>query len=79
MIFILYSKLNPKLTPADQFDIIKVTTDSVFPLPSEGGNGKKKDVVLVVCSSISNSLSVYVFHSSLFSLTKNLRHCLIKL
>ncbi len=45
----LYRKLEPKLTPADQFDVIKVSTDSVFPLPTPqtgSGSGKKKELIV---------------------------------
>ena len=52
----LSSKLNPKLTPADQFDIIKASTDSVYPLPSPSvvplNGGKKKSEPLMVGPSI---------------------------
>lgn len=55
----IISKLNPKLTPADQFDIIKVSTDSVFPLPlgNISPNMKKKEGGLV---SIINNNNVIV-------------------
>lgn len=36
------AKLNPKLSPADQFDIVKATTDSVLPLPLVAVVTKKK-------------------------------------
>ena len=57
----LSSKLNPKLTPADQFDIIKASTDSVYPLPSPSAvvlnGGKKKPEPLLV------SLIIHSLHS----------------
>ena len=56
----LSSKLNPKLTPADQFDIIKASTDSVYPLPSPSAlplnGGKKKQEPLLVSHSIHVTL-----------------------
>ena len=46
---LLLSKLDPKLSPADQFDVIKVSTDAVYPLPlaNASPNLKKKDVGVV--------------------------------
>ena len=41
------SKLEPFLTEADQFDIIKVTTDYVLPLPALSPNTRKKDITVV--------------------------------
>ena len=60
IIILFSSKLNPKLTPADQFDIIKASTDSVYPLPSplaaSLNGGKKKSEPLFV------SLSIHSLH-----------------
>eukprot|EP00731_Ephydatia_muelleri_P026389 Em0018g489a len=39
-------KLAPRLTDAEQFDMIKVTTDSIFPLPQPVADSKKKDAVV---------------------------------
>ena len=43
------SKLEPKLTAADQFEVIQVSTDSVFPLPLMVSPmiGKKKEIMVV--------------------------------
>ena len=41
------SKLNPRLTEADQFEIIKVTTDSIIPAPTLSPNTKRKDITVV--------------------------------
>ena len=41
----LLSKLEPKFSEADQFDVIKISTDSVFPLPLMV-SPKKKEVVV---------------------------------
>ena len=41
------SKLKPKLSEADQFDIIKVCTDSVLGVPVQSPVLKKKDPVVV--------------------------------
>ena len=51
--FTMCSKLNPKLSPADQFDVIKVSTDCVFPLPlgNISPNLKKKEMGIVSCVS----------------------------
>ena len=38
--------LAPRLTDAEQFDIIKVTTDSILPLPVQVADSKKKDAVV---------------------------------
>ena len=35
------SQLDPKMNEADTFDLIKVTTDSVYGLPAHGGVGGK--------------------------------------
>lgn len=45
----VFRKLNPKLSPADQFDVIKVSTDAVYPLPlgNISPNLKKKDQGIV--------------------------------
>ena len=44
----LHSKLNPKLSPADQFEVTQVTTNSVFSLPLmvAPATGKKKEAVV---------------------------------
>jgi len=46
---VLHSKLNPKLSAADQFEVIQVTTNSVFSLPLmvSPATGKKKEAVSV--------------------------------
>lgn len=58
----LSSKLNPKLTPADQFDVIKVSTDSVYPLPSPSAvplnGGKKKQESVLVSLSIPSQYHI---------------------
>ena len=43
------SKLEPKLTAADQFEVIQVSTDSVFSLPLMVSPmiGKKKEITVV--------------------------------
>jgi len=41
------TRLEPKLTPADQFDVIKVSTESVLPLPTVRPAGSKKKEVIV--------------------------------
>jgi len=38
----VYSKLDPVLSEANLFDLIKTATDCVFPLPTEGGASPKK-------------------------------------
>ena len=38
-----FSKLEPKLPPADQFDVVKASTGSVLPLPVMMTPPKKKD------------------------------------
>jgi len=45
---VLHSKLNPKLSAADQFEVIQVTTHSVFSLPLMVSpvTGKKKEAVV---------------------------------
>ena len=35
------SKLDPKLSEAEEFDLIKTATDCVYPLPIDGGGTKK--------------------------------------
>ena len=40
------SMLAPRLTDAEQFDVIKVTTDSILPLPVPVADPKKKDAVV---------------------------------
>ena len=44
-----FSKLEPKLTAADQFEVIQVSTDSVFSLPLIVSPliGKKKEILVV--------------------------------
>lgn len=36
------SKLDPKLSEAEEFDLIKTATECVYPLPKEGGGVAKK-------------------------------------
>ena len=43
----VYSKLNPQLSDADQFDAIKVSIDSVLPVPLLSPNTKRKEVTVV--------------------------------
>ena len=38
-----FSKLDPKLTTAENFDLIKSSIDSVFPLPPDGISVKRKE------------------------------------
>ena len=47
------SKLEPKLTAADQFEVIQVSTDSVFSLPLIVSPmiGKKKEILVVRTST----------------------------
>lgn len=51
-------RLNPKLSPADQFDVLKVSTDAVFPLPmgNVSPNLKKKESGVVSAHTVTRSI-----------------------
>ncbi len=47
----IYSKLNPRLTEADQFEIIKIVTDSIIPATMLSPNTKRKEITVVTTST----------------------------
>ena len=68
MILTVCSKLDPQLSEAEQFDVIKAATDSVFPLPVLTSPSKKDSVVstLYYCpmSATHMSTSLFLWHMS---------------
>ncbi|KAL5467301.1 hypothetical protein EMCRGX_G031509 [Ephydatia muelleri] len=61
-------KLAPRLTDAEQFDMIKVTTDSIFPLPQPVADSKKKDAVSLEESTALMSGATTELHSLLITI-----------
>lgn len=55
-----YSKLEPRLSEAEQYDVIKAATDSVFPLPVMASPSKKDAVVSHVLPMCTMYICAYM-------------------